>query len=75
MFLKGLCHMGYCSGQKWTNYFYDFDDQQLAYTYLLHAFKQVNSEQIKTDNILEYDRLLLRNMETYLKSVKVNIPK
>ena len=61
--------------QKWTNYFYDFDDQQLAYTYLLHAFKQVNSEQIKTDNILEYDRLLLRNMETYLKSVKVNIPK
>ncbi len=72
---NGIVLEEYNPTQKWTNYFYDFDDQQLAYTYLLHAFKQVNSEQIKTDNILEYDRLLLRNMETYLKSVKVNIPK
>ncbi|MEG0188732.1 MAG: hypothetical protein RR578_04585 [Bacilli bacterium] len=72
---NGIVLEEYDPMQKWTNYFYDFDDQQLAYTYLLHAFKQVNSEQIKTDNILEYDRLLLKNMETYLKSVKVNIPK
>ena len=72
---NGIVLEEYNPTQKWTNYFNDFDDQQLAYTYLLHAFKQVNSEQIKTDNILEYDRLLLKNMETYLKSVKVNIPK
>ena len=68
---NGIALEKYNPTQKWINYYYDFDDQQIAYDYLVQAFKETVRKDFKSKDILDYDRQVLKSIEDYLKSVKV----